>query len=896
MLGLFLAAFPNEASAQIAPPPAPVKKIVDRLDIPVVSGVARRTWTWGEYFAAQSEPYQESPGGSRQVFYYDKGRLEITNPQIDNNNEYYATSGLLLREMITGQVQLGDSNLSQREPANVVLAGDNPPLLETAPTYADLAELVSFDGSWKSADLTGTTAGLFLIKGGTVDSSFTRFSNIKYGQYDATTGHNVADIFLKFMNSSGPIFDGSRTVNGPLYNPLFVFGRPISEPYWTQVTVSGTKRYVLLQAFERRLLTYTPENSPEFQVELGNIGRAYYQWRYGQAGPAPAIDPDYTRPVSTPAFELFNQSFKNFNNLRSLQYSQYTNFEQIINIRYEAPNKQFYLEQDSATCGPGGYYAEITIETRLFANCLVNNNPLFRWVYIDVPTPFRWPAYNDMKLNDINLDYSFGPETNIGNEAVRNVIRTGLDFQGYRRASITGISKNSGLPLEGSTTYEFNGQKQIFNTKFDSFNQNFNIQSPAGAVPFDPSSGGENQPVANNFFPSKFDPFTLERQSGFSQLDAVPGELLVKFRDGQTGTFSQNLSQPAGIISFEAGKGANANLLKVKPEVLQSTLAALRIDPNVEYAEPNYLYHYNSVREPNDEQYHLQWYLKTIKAPRAWSLNTGQFMGGSGLEQIKVAVVDSGIVANHPDLQPNLLGSYDKFNGTAPKDDPVGHGTFVAGIIAAQGNNDQFGTGIDWKAQILSYRTGDRRGLTCKAISESLRDATDQGARVINMSFGSYSKCQSIVDAIAYASSKNVVLVAAAGNEASSQPSYPASLPNVISVAALGRLGTPASFSNYGSTITLAAPGVNICSTARAGGKFGCGDGTSFSSPIVAGVVALMLSVNSNLTPQKVREILIATATPAPGKASGQLDDRYGYGTVNAYAAVRAVATSQNFK
>ncbi|MEI6043846.1 MAG: S8 family serine peptidase, partial [Chloroflexota bacterium] len=746
LLGLLLTTLSfdsEEAQAKDLTPPALIKKIIDRHDVPVASGAARRTWTWGEFFAQEYEPYQEAPDGSRQVFYYDKGRLEITNPQADPNNDYYATSGLLLRELITGQVQLGDSKLSQREPAKVVLAGDNPPLLDTAPTYADLQELVSFDGSWKSSDLTGQTAGFFLTKGGTVDSSFISSSKVKYAQYDPTTGHNIADIFVKFMNSSGPIFDGSRVVNGPLYNPLYVFGRPISEPYWTQVTVSGIKRYVLIQAFERRLLTYTPENSPEFQVELGNIGRAYYQWRYGQPGPIPALDPGYQPPTSNPAIDFYNKTTKNLNGVKSVQFSEYTNFQEIITIQYQAPNKRYYLEQ-YPPCGLNGYYAEIAIETRVFFNCLVNNQPTQKWTYVDLPTPFRWPQYGDIPLNELNSNYSLGPDTKIGTEPVKNIITTGLDLQGFNRASIIGISVKSGLPLEGSTTYEADGKKQVFNTRYDRYNQPFNLQPPSGAVPYDP------------FQVNNLTQFSGVRSGNYSTMfetvgssvlpQAEPGELLVKFKEGQF----KSLAQVEGYLGWDASRG----LLQVKPEATGVALAQLQANPQVEYAEPNYRYNYSAIREPNDARYPDQWYLKAIKLPRAWSLNTGQFLNGANFDQVKVAVIDSGVNVSHPDLQASLVGSSDVFDGTHPNDDPVGHGTLVAGIISAQGDNNQFGAGINWRTKLFSYRAGDRRGVTCSAVSEALRKATDEGVRVINLSLGGYQRCQTMADAIDYAFQK----------------------------------------------------------------------------------------------------------------------------------------------
>jgi subtilisin family serine protease len=305
----------------------------------------------------------------------------------------------------------------------------------------------------------------------------------------------------------------------------------------------------------------------------------------------------------------------------------------------------------------------------------------------------------------------------------------------------------------------------------------------------------------------------------------------------------------------------------------------------VEYAHPNYLYYPDTIVEPNDGGYPQQYNLKTIKAPRAWSISTGS--------DVIIATVDSGTDASHPDLSPNIIGSFDLVDGKHAKDDPTGHGTLVSGVMTGVGNNGQAGAGVAWRSKLLTYRVGDET-LKDSDISKGIRAATDAGARVINLSLGGSQAGATIKAAVQYAIDKGVIIVASSGNSGNDVTNYPASLPGVISVGALGKQGVPAYFSSYGSFVTITAPGVSICGTFRTS-KFGCADGTSFSAPTISGVVALMLSVNPNLTRDQVKAILIATATPAPGKQVGQQDPKYGYGTVNAFAAVRAVATGQFF-
>jgi len=219
------------------------------------------------------------------VQYFDKGRMEITDPQADSTSPWYVTSGLLTRELISGRLQLGNDSFDDTgQPAHVPVAGDDT---NTFPTYADL-------GSWidhPAPDLTGQALTAALSPSGTTtysgDASDPETSATQYFSYQggdgATVGYNIPKAFWDFMNQSGPIYqDGKLAQASPLFDWQFLMGYPIGDPFWCQVALSGKPTWVMVQPFERRILTYTPSNPENWRVEMGNIGQHYYQWRYHQ--------------------------------------------------------------------------------------------------------------------------------------------------------------------------------------------------------------------------------------------------------------------------------------------------------------------------------------------------------------------------------------------------------------------------------------------------------------------------------------------------------------------------------------------------------------------------------------------------------------------------------------
>lgn len=255
----------------------------DRTDKPVAAFQVSRTWMWGPEAntGVMNEPYIESPGGQRSVQYFDKSRMEINNPSGDQNSIWYVTNGLLVRELISGAMAVGDNTYEQRRAAEINASGD--PDDANAPTYATFNGLLNAPALALNAPVTQR-----LDRNGNVtDDPGLSGQNVTVGAVDDNTHHSIANVFWDFMNSSGTVWENGKFVNATLFqNPFFATGRPITEPYWVNVKVGGTPRDVLLQCFERRCLTYNPANADGWKVEAGNVGQHYYNWRYGSGAPA----------------------------------------------------------------------------------------------------------------------------------------------------------------------------------------------------------------------------------------------------------------------------------------------------------------------------------------------------------------------------------------------------------------------------------------------------------------------------------------------------------------------------------------------------------------------------------------------------------------------------------
>ncbi|MHB8647698.1 MAG: CAP domain-containing protein [Thermomicrobiales bacterium] len=228
----------------------------------VAAGKVTRSWLFGpDAVTTRMEPYAESPGGMRTVFYFDKARMELTTPTSGVSN------GLLVTEMVSGGVQIGNSAFKSYAPAAIPVAGDATNN-ETCPTYATLWSVASFGTLAKdrrAAKIIGQPVTATIDSGGHVGDDPSRAGYAIIAQYDTNLGHNIPDVFWNWM----------QTLPSDWQTLL---GLPITEPYWTQTRVGGTLHSVLMQAFERRVLTYTPDNAPAWQVEMGNVGLHFLLW------------------------------------------------------------------------------------------------------------------------------------------------------------------------------------------------------------------------------------------------------------------------------------------------------------------------------------------------------------------------------------------------------------------------------------------------------------------------------------------------------------------------------------------------------------------------------------------------------------------------------------------
>jgi thermitase len=306
---------------------------------------------------------------------------------------------------------------------------------------------------------------------------------------------------------------------------------------------------------------------------------------------------------------------------------------------------------------------------------------------------------------------------------------------------------------------------------------------------------------------------------------------------------------------------------------------ALNNDPRVEYAELDYAVHATLI--PNDSYFHLQWGPVKIQAPAAWDEATG----GS---DVIIAVIDTGVDLDHPALNDKIVPGWDYVNNDSLAQDDHGHGTHVAGTAAAETNNQQGVAGVSWGARIMPIKVLNSEGNGYYSnVAQGVLYACAHGAKVINLSLGGSEFSVVLEDALEQAYGQGCLIVAAAGNDGASGVDYPARYPEAIAVAATDRYDQRASFSDYGPEIELAAPGVEIYSTlwTRSSHTYGWKQGTSMSTPHVAGLAAVVWSVCPGMTNSDLRNVIENTAKDL-GPAGW--DQYYGYGRIDAEKAVEA--------
>lgn len=357
-------------------------------------------------------------------------------------------------------------------------------------------------------------------------------------------------------------------------------------------------------------------------------------------------------------------------------------------------------------------------------------------------------------------------------------------------------------------------------------------------------------------------------------------------------------NEKQGIVSTDTVKPYSKNMYLYKTDGTRSVeqiVASYGANSAVEYAQPNFYYY--TMSTPNDTYFDQMWGLKKINMPEAWDVI-------KGLQSVKVADIDTGIIRNHEDLSANIIEEKDLAG--CGNGDSVGHGTHTAGTIGAIGNNSKGVTGVNWNVGIMALRVFCTGKADTRVITQAIEYATAHGADVINMSLGGSGRDAGMANAISQAVSNGITVVVASGNErrqgGSADQTYPASDSNVITVSATGPSDEIAHYSNAGRAVDVAAPGGNasggssnctnakcILSTWPGSQKYRSIQGTSMATPHVTGLVALMYAIKPGITPNEVKSILESTAVDLgpPGR-----DNDFGAGRINAEAAVKAITGS----
>ncbi len=371
------------------------------------------------------------------------------------------------------------------------------------------------------------------------------------------------------------------------------------------------------------------------------------------------------------------------------------------------------------------------------------------------------------------------------------------------------------------------------------------------------------------------DPVLVE--AVWNGVPVVAGRVLVQFRPGtpaatQAARHAQLGTQPLAALS------PTLSVARLPPALsLGAALQRYAALPEVQFAQPDVLH--RAVRAPpappgslipSDTKWSSQWHLPKVRAPQAWELWHGD---GSAL----VAILDSGVDVDHPDLDDHFAGGLDTFAGDGDPDDLDGHGTHCSGLAAAETDNAKGVAGSGWDVRFLAYRCGNTSFPT-SALVPAIADARARGALVLSMSWGSTYNDPSIAAALQAAHADGCLLVAAAGNDGGTTPFYPAAHAFVLGVGASTATDARASFSNHGGWVDLAAPGVSLYSTGK-NNTYLYSSGTSMACPLVAGVATMLYGRlpggRSPANAALVRNALQSSAVPVGSwVAHGRLDAR----------------------
>lgn len=247
--------------------------------------------------------------------------MEIGNPNDDPADPWYVSSGLLAKELIAGRVQVGDAEFERKPPPDLPIAGD---LLDNpeAPTYASLRSVASVNLDTRLVPVVSDPIGPIaarngepprygdlvaarLLSSGQVEEApelAARYAGTRIVYWDGTLAHNIPQVFWEFLNQTGRVQINGAERADILIDWVYMMGYPLTEPYWMSTRIGGVETDVMVQVFERRLLTYNPNNPPSYQVEMGNIGQHYYNWRYApeEAPQPPPVQPQNVNATVEP--------------------------------------------------------------------------------------------------------------------------------------------------------------------------------------------------------------------------------------------------------------------------------------------------------------------------------------------------------------------------------------------------------------------------------------------------------------------------------------------------------------------------------------------------------------------------------------------------------------------
>lgn len=412
---------------------------------------------------------------------------------------------------------------------------------------------------------------------------------------------------------------------------------------------------------------------------------------------------------------------------------------------------------------------------------------------------------------------------------------------------------------------------------------------------------------------------TLTATTKPSSLPYVPGQLLVRYKmpitsqslKAQRASYkltAQAVSADYGLTTLESGSSYTADLVTIAPEQdLQAVMVRLNADPRVKYAEPNYYLVPLSIPIPNDELIDEQWNMLDFGLPAAWDIETGS-------SNVTIAIIDSGVTTDHEDLKAKMLPGCDLHDGDSNPNPgssaTAEHGTHVAGIAAATGDNGIGVAGVAYTGvHILPVKVFDDTGefATANDLVKGIRWAVGlpvegvndnpNPAQILNISLGTQGSINSITAAVQTASARGALVVAASGNNGSSNELLtPANVPEAVAVGSVDQDYQRSNFSNYntsGLSVDIMAPGGfgssscgAVYSTLPNPKNYGCLAGTSMAAPFVSGVAALLWSQTPGLSAEQVENILIDSSNTY--FESDWNESEYGAGVICADAVLGA--------